>query len=358
MRATGLCGSDLHYYNHGRNGDIILQEPLSLGHESAGEVVAIGLDVEGYEVGDLVAIECGIPCGSCGHCNIGRYNICTTLRFRSSAKSIPHFQGTLQERLNHPAKWCHKLHPDMSPFLGVILEPMSVAMNAIKRACLSQHENATVLVFGAGTVGLLCAYIAKQLGGASKVIIADIDQGRLNFAIEKAFADQAFLVPQRHGQTVQEKLTIAKDTANNIMDLQGNFPDNARRAVDIVFECTGVESCVQASIYLTKPGGRIMLVGMGTPIQTLPISAAALHEVDLCGVFRYANTYPGGIALLHDMTGQLPDLQSLITHRFQGLEHASEAFEMAAKTVDGDGKLILKVVIEMGKSSGITFFGV
>ena len=96
---------------------------------------------------------------------------------------------------------------------------------------------------------------------------------------------------------------------------------------DIGFECTGVESCVQASIYATKPGGRIMLVGMGTPIQTLPISAAALREVDLCGVFRYANTYPGGIALLLNKTDPPPDLESLVTHRFHGLEHASEAFE-------------------------------
>ena len=149
MRATGLCGSDLHYYNHGHNGDIILQEPLSLGHESAGEVVAVGIDVGEFEVGDLVAIECGIPCGICEHCNNGQYNICTTWRFRGSAKSFPHFQGTLQERLNHPAKWCHKLHPNMSPYFGVILEPMGVAMNAVKRASIPEHAIATVLVFGA-----------------------------------------------------------------------------------------------------------------------------------------------------------------------------------------------------------------
>ena len=239
----------------------------------------------------------------------------------------------------------------MSPYLGVILEPMGVAINAVKRASLSEHEKATVLVFGAGTVGLLCAYIAKQLGRASRVIIADIDQGRLNFAIEKKFADQAYLVPKRHGQNTEEKLTMAKDTANDIMQLQAVSGD-AKGEFDIVFECTGAESCVQASIYLTKPGGRIMLVGMGTPILTLPISAAALREVDLCGVFRYASTYPRGIALLHDMTGQVPDLESLVTHRFHGLEHASEAFEMAAKTVDAHGKLVLKVVIEMGNAAG------
>lgn len=108
MCSTGLCGSDLHYYNHGRNGDIIIKEPISLGHESAGVVVAIGSDVSGFQVGDKVALEVGIPCGECQRCSEGRYNICKEMRFRSSAKSFPHFQGTLQDSINHPAAKCHK----------------------------------------------------------------------------------------------------------------------------------------------------------------------------------------------------------------------------------------------------------
>lgn len=108
VRSTGLCGSDLHYYNHGRNGDIVMQEPMSLGHESAGVVTAIGSSVSGFSVGDNVALEVGLPCGDCDRCKEGRYNICKGMRFRSSAKSFPHFQGTLQGRVNHPAEWCHK----------------------------------------------------------------------------------------------------------------------------------------------------------------------------------------------------------------------------------------------------------
>lgn len=108
VQSTGLCGSDLHYFNHYRNGDIIVQEPLILGHESAGVVCAVGFQVEDLKVGDKVALEVGLPCGECGLCQEGRYNICKKLRFRSSAKSFPHFQGTLQERINHPAKLCYK----------------------------------------------------------------------------------------------------------------------------------------------------------------------------------------------------------------------------------------------------------
>jgi len=108
IRSTGLCGSDLHYYRHFRNGDILVQEPMSLGHESAGVVVALGSEVTGFEVGDKVALEVGLPCESCERCKEGRYNICKGMRFRSSAKAFPHAQGTMQDRINHPSAWCHK----------------------------------------------------------------------------------------------------------------------------------------------------------------------------------------------------------------------------------------------------------
>lgn len=108
IKATGLCGSDCSYYSKFRNGDLQACEPLSLGHESAGVVVAIGNNVTGYQIGDRVALEVGVPCDNCRSCQRGRYNLCPKMRFRSSAKSVPHFQGTLQERINHPAKWCHK----------------------------------------------------------------------------------------------------------------------------------------------------------------------------------------------------------------------------------------------------------
>ena len=108
IRATGLCGSDIHYYQDYRNGDIQVQEPLILGHEAAGVVCQTGSNVYNLRVGDSVALEVGIPCGNCHRCKEGRYNICANLRFRSSAKSVPHFQGTLQEKINHPAIRCHK----------------------------------------------------------------------------------------------------------------------------------------------------------------------------------------------------------------------------------------------------------
>jgi len=186
----------------------------------------------------------GLPCDSCSRCQEGRYNICKELKFRSSGKSFPHFQGTLQERINHPARWCYKLPEELSLDVGALLEPLGVALHAFRRSHMPKE--ATVIVFGAGAVGLLCAAVAK-VKGAKKVIIADIDEGRLQFAVKNGFAHSYFLVPMKRGKDIDENLAIAKETAASLgkVDSVGE--------VDVVFECTGVPSCVQAGIFVSLP---------------------------------------------------------------------------------------------------------
>ncbi|PMD25033.1 GroES-like protein [Hyaloscypha hepaticicola] len=339
VQATGLCGSDLHYFNHYRNGDIIVQEPLTLGHESSGVVTAVGSQITNLKVGDRVALEVGLPCLECDLCKEGRYNICKSLRFRSSAKSFPHFQGTLQERINHPAVYCHKLPSSVSLDLGAILEPLGVAIHGSRRAALK--PGSTVLIFGAGAVGLLCAAMAKVCG-AKTVVIADIQAERVDFAVQNKFADAKIVVPMKRPQSIEDRLSFAKEVAEMVKAASGVGE------VDAVFECTGVESCMQAAIYSTRPGGRIMLIGMGSPIQTLPISAAALREIDLVGVFRYANTYEEAIKLVSSGNPLLPDLSKLVTQRFKGFDNIPSAFAMAGRVKDDEGKLVLKVVIDTG----------
>ncbi|KAG0650595.1 Xylitol dehydrogenase A [Hyphodiscus hymeniophilus] len=286
VQATGLCGSDLHYYNHYRNGDIIVQEPLTLGHESSGIVTAVGSEVTNLKVGDRVALEVGLPCLEC---------------------------------------------------LGAILEPLGVAIHGSRRAALK--PGSTVLIFGAGAVGLLCAAMSKY-SGAKTVVIADIQADRVDFAVQNQFADAKIVVPMKRYTEIQEKLAFAKEVAEMAKSVSGVGE------VDAVFECTGVESCLQAAIYSTRPGGKIMLIGMGSPIQTLPISAAALREVDLVGVFRYANTYEEAIKIVSSGSPLLPDLTKLITQRYTGLDDIPMAFAMAGRVKDDEGKLVLKVVVE------------
>lgn len=247
IKSTGLCGSDLHYYNHFRNGDILVREPLTLGHESAGVVTDIGSSVTDLSVGDHVALEVGLPCGECELCESGRYNICREMKFRSSAKAVPHAQGTLQEQVVHPAKWCHRLPNKVGLDLGALVEPLSVAMHAHDRAGLP--DGRTVLVFGAGAVGLLCAAMGK-VHKAKRVIIADIQKERLDFAINNGFADGAVLVPMRRPETVEDKLAFAKEVAKMATGVVVDGQPVGE--VDAVFECTGVESCLQASIYVSN----------------------------------------------------------------------------------------------------------
>ncbi|KAF4589119.1 sorbitol dehydrogenase [Ophiocordyceps camponoti-floridani] len=345
IRSTGLCGSDLHYFKHFRNGDIAVREPLTLGHESSGLVVAVGADVSGFTVGDKVALEVGVPCESCGYCLRGRYNICRGMRFRSSAKAFPHAQGTLQARINHPARWCHRLPEDVSFHLGAVAEPLSVAVHACDRASLA--EASSVLVFGAGAVGLLAAAVSKATG-AGPVVVADIQKERVDFAVAQGYADAGFVVPMARPESVDDKLAFARDTADQIsaVDVSGK----PLGEVSAVYECTGVESCFQTAIFATKPGGKVLIIGMGTPVMTLPISAAALREVDLVGVFRYANSYAKAIELLSRPPAAMPDLRTLVTHRFKGMERIEDAFAMAGKVKDGDGRLVLKVVVDMDES--------
>jgi len=343
IRSTGICGSDLHYYNHYCNGDIIIREPMSLGHESAGIVVEVGPGVTNFAVGDKVALEVGQPCGFCERCREGRYNICKEMKFRSSAKSFPHAQGTLQERINHPSGWCYKLPQKMSLDLGALLEPLGVAIHANRRADLAIESK--VLVFGAGTVGLLVAAVAK-INGAASVIIADIDSGRVDFAVKNGFAHKGYTVPLKRGSTIEESLAIAKETATEI----GKIVEVDTRTIgelDAVFECTGVPACLQAAIYATRPGGRVILIGMGHPIHTLPISAAALREVDLIGSFRYANTYPTGIEILSRTGLEYPQFAKMVTHHFAGFESLDEAFQMAGRTRDEKENLVIKVVVDL-----------
>lgn len=346
VKSTGICGSDQHYYNHFRNGDILIREPLALGHESSGVVEAVGSNVAGsFKPGDRVAIEVGVACDECGLCQAGRYNICREMKFRSSAKSFPHFQGTLQSRINHPAKWCYKLPENVSLDEGALLEPLSVAIHAVRRARTKPGLN--VLVLGAGAVGLLTAAMLR-VEKVAKITIADIEGRRVDFATQNGFADVGVTVPRTRPKTdaIEDQLAVAQETAKVLT--QGNTVGSSSDALfDVVFECTGVEACVQTSIYATTPGGAVMMIGMGTPIQTLPMSAAALREVDLLGVFRYARTYEYGLELLADRKKSgLPDISKLATHRFTGFGSVVDAFKMAATQVDDKGKLVLKVVIE------------
>jgi L-iditol 2-dehydrogenase len=260
---------------------------------------------------------------------------------------------------------------------AALLEPLSVAIHSVNRA--SPTPGSTAVVMGAGTVGLLVAAMARQ-SGCTFVTIVDVDEGRVNYALSKGFATHGYVVPKplhtsassssiftsgtstppssdgamtpisAYGGSVSDRLEGAKAVAADVLAVARPdmvLDEDEDDGVDVTFECTGKEPCMQTSLYATKPGGKVIMVGMGTPIQTVPLSAAHLREVDILGIFRYANTYPTGIRLLAGNGAmKLPSLDDMVTHRFKGLGNAKGAFELASRTVDDEGKLVLKVVIE------------
>ncbi|KZT25627.1 GroES-like protein [Neolentinus lepideus HHB14362 ss-1] len=335
VMATGLCGSDLHYYLHGRNGDFAVQAPMVLGHEAAGIVTAVGPGVRHLVPGQRVAIEAGIMCNNCKYCSEGRYNLCKGLRFCSSAKTFPHLDGTLQSRINHPAHVLYPLPDNVSFEQGALAEPLSVLLHASKRAELKAGQ--TVLVFGAGAIGMLACAVAKSQG-ASRICVIDINKSRLDFALNNGFAQQAHQLPLADkAKSSEDQLRRARENAGIALsefDVQDGF--------DVVFECTGAEPCIQMSIHAAITGGKVMLIGMGARNVTLPLSAAATREVDILGSFRYAHTYPKALQLLS--SGKLKNVDKLITHRF-ALEDTAKAFDLVARGSDASGNMVLKVVV-------------
>lgn len=362
IKATGLCGSDLHYYTHGRNGNFVLQSPMCLGHEAAGIISAVpeppttnGTTAvlpgqTGLKVGDRVALEVGIPCRACLLCTTGRYNLCPKLSFRSSAKTFPHADGTLQTAITQPANMCHLLPENVTLEEGALIEPLAVCLHAITRSQSAGSNTATpltgstALVIGAGAVGMLTA-AALSVSGVSQIVVADIDGPRLKICESLGsgrFGLKTFLIPKKApGATIEENLASATELAAQIAAFAG-LP----LGFDRVFECTGVPPCVQMGIFASAPGGKLILVGMGNPVQTLPLGAAALREVDIVGVFRYANAYPTAIALF--ASGKLAGVaDSIVSHRVP-LNDGERAFRLAANQAregEDEGRIPVKVMI-------------
>ncbi|KAL5334915.1 chaperonin 10-like protein [Aspergillus crustosus] len=360
IRATGLCGSDLHYYNHGRNGDFVVREPYCLGHESSGIITEVGPNVTNLKVGDRVALEVGLPCRKCPLCLSNRYNLCPEMRFRSSAKVFPHLDGTLMELTTHPEAMCHKLPENVSFAGGALVEPLAVTLHAIRRSnpppkFTESGYGSTALIFGAGAIGLLLAAALSARDTFAQIVIADIDVSRLEIASSLELPSlSTFLIPKPstpppprdapHAEQTTFALTTAQSTAAALKSTIVST-DTFNLGFTRVYDCTGVPACIQAGIFAASPGSVLVQIGMGNPVQTVPVGAAALREVDIIGVFRYDGyAYPAAIELM--ASGEMSVVEEkVVTHRV-GLEDGKRAFGLAGKGVDEEGRAVVKVVIE------------
>lgn len=307
IKSTGICGSDVHFWRHGCIGPMIVGGDHILGHESAGQVIAVHPSVTHLKPGDRVAIEPNIICNECEPCLTGRYNGCEKVQFLST----PPVPGLLRRYVNHPAVWCHKIG-DMSYENGSMLEPLSVALAGLQRAKVELGD--AVLVCGAGPIGLITLLCCKA-AGACPLVITDIDEGRLKFAKE--------LCPSVITHKV-ERATPEESAQAIVASFGGIEPA-------VAIECTGVESSVASAIWAVKFGGKVFVVGVGKNEVNFPFMRCSTREVDLQFQYRYCNTWPRAIRLVEN---GVIDLSKLVTHRFK-LEDAINAFKTAADPKTG-----------------------
>jgi L-iditol 2-dehydrogenase len=289
IAAVGVCGSDVHYYEHGRIGSFVVREPMVLGHESSGRIVALGPGASRHAVGERVTLEPGVPCGNCRECRAGRYNLCRDVRFFAT----PPIDGAFANYVTIHEDFAFVLPESVSDEAGALMEPLSVGVWACQKASVSAGDR--VLVTGAGPIGLLAAQCARAFG-ATEITVTDVNVHRLNLA-------------ERTGAT----RTI------NVADVP--LEDSGVEA-DALIECSGHPASLKAGIAALRPAGTAVLVGMGPEEEgVVPLSLIQNHELWLTGTFRYANTYPTAIALAAN--GRV-DLEAIITDHY-GLDEAEEA---------------------------------
>jgi D-xylulose reductase len=309
---TGICGSDVHYWLHGAIGHFVVKDPMVLGHESAGTVVEVGSQVSTLKKGDRIALEPGYPCRRCGSCLSGKYNLCPDMVFAAT----PPYHGTLTGFWTAPFDFCYKLPDNVSLQEGALIEPLAVAVHIVRQAVVKPGES--VVVMGAGPVGLLVAAVARAYG-ASKVVSVDIIQSKLDFALN--FGSTHAYLSQR---------VSPEENAKAILDLAG-LPKGA----DVVIDASGAEPSIQTSLHVVRMGGSYVQGGMGKSDINFPIMALCLKEVTAKGSFRYG---PGDYALAIDLVADgKVDVKKLVT----GVVEFKQAEEAFKKVKEGEAIKIL-----------------
>ncbi len=308
IHTVGVCGSDVHYYTHGRIGGFIVNAPMVLGHEAAGTVVEIGAGVTHLKIGDRVCMEPGIPDANSRASRLGMYNVDPAVVFWAT----PPVHGVLTPYVVHPANYTFKLPDNVSFAEGAMVEPFAVGMQAASKARIAPGDTAVVL--GAGPIGTMVA-LAALAGGCSRVIVADLAQPKLDIA-----AQYQGIIP------VNIRETKLLDALNLLTDGWG---------ADVVFECSGSPKAWETIMELPRPGGAIVAVGLPVAPVAIDVSIATTKEVRIETVFRYAHQYDRAIALIG--SGRV-DLKPLISETF-GFEQSIQAFERAAEGRPSDVKL-------------------
>ncbi|MFM8575348.1 MAG: L-idonate 5-dehydrogenase [Limnohabitans sp.] len=310
----GICGSDLHYYQHGGFGTVRIKEPMALGHEVSGVVSAIGAGVEGFSLGQRVAISPSRPCFQCRYCQLGQHNHCLDMRFFGSAMRFPHIQGAFREKLVIESHQAHALRPGVSLAIAALAEPLAVGLHAINRA--GSVFGKQVLVTGTGPIGaLLIAGLRRA--GAARIVAADL-------------SDHALACARALGADETLNLASQPDALAPYAKDKGQF--------DILFEASGSERALRAGLDVVAPRGVIVSVGMGGD-ASLPMTQLVAKELELRGTYRFHPEFAVAVRFINE---GLVDLRPVISHVVK-VDDAVRAFQLAS-----DKTQAMKVQIDFG----------
>jgi L-idonate 5-dehydrogenase len=310
VKAGGICGSDLHYYQNGGFGAIRIKEPMVLGHEVSGQVSSIGSAVQGFVAGDRVAISPSRPCMMCHYCQAGLQMHCLDMRYYGSAMRTPHVQGAFRQSLVVDATQAHKIEDHVSDAEGVMAEPLSVALHAVRRA--GPLFGKRVLVTGCGPIGALIVLAAKQ-AGAIEVVATDMAVMPLKSALLMG-ADRAINVG-----TEPDALASYNSTSFNAS--KGYF--------DVLFEASGNARALAGAMEVVRPRGILVQVGMGgSHVEggQLPMNMIVAKEFEMRGAFRFHEEYAQAVEMLNK---RMVDVKPLITATISYTD-ADKAFALAA----------------------------
>ncbi len=313
----GICGSDLHYFQHGGFGTVRLKEPMALGHEVSGVVSALGEGVKGFSLGQRVAISPSRPCFQCRYCQQGQHNQCLDMRFYGSAMRFPHIQGAFRERMVIESHQAHPLADGVSLAIAALAEPLSVGLHAINRA--GGVFGKQVLVTGSGPIGaMLIAGLRRA--GAARIVAADL-------------SDTALACARAMGADETHNLAAQPDALAPYARDKGQF--------DFMFEASGSERALRTGLDVVAPRGVIVSVGMGGDIQ-IPLTQLVAKEIELRGTFRFHPEFAVAVQFINE---NLVDLRPVISHVVT-MRDAAQAFELA-----GDKTRAMKVQLDFGVES-------
>jgi len=312
IAAGGICGSDLHYFNHGGFGTVRLREPMVLGHEVSGTIEALGPNVLTRQVGQRIALNPSLPCQACDYCRRGLQNHCLDMRFYGSAMRFPHVQGAFCERLVCATEQAVPIADTLTLKEAAFAEPLAVCLHAVRRA--GDLVGRRVLITGAGPIGVLTTLAARRAGAAEIVVVDIVDE---TLAIARRCGADAII-----------------NTAHSTGALQPF--EKAKGCFDILFECSGNNQAFCQSLAAIRPRGIIVQVGLGGDFTFL-INTLVAKEFDLRGTFRFHEEFETAVAFL---AARLVDVRPLLTGTVR-LVDAAHGFRLAA-----DRRRSMKVQID------------